>query len=166
MKYVIGMYASANANSDDEQESAAQKARKYIGKMEMQTGRKNSEDPANCKAIIKKLDQSRENTNAWIINPCRFVLAIQNVKANGSDENLLTVQEDPLELKKIKSVVARNPRLTFYLYSGANDSFEPSELFVEESLQVKEIKYTDFLTSGHECFITEPQVWKDLSSPL
>ena len=158
-KHVVEAYASADAQSADEQESANQIARKYIGKMEMESGQSNPQDPGNCKAIIKKLSLKGNKPKDWLINPCRFVLAIQKSAVT------YAVKLDPIKLQSIVSFAKNTPQVPIYLYSGAQDSFEPSELFGDEMRLVPGIHYTDFQTSGHEGFITESQVWKDLSAP-
>ncbi len=155
-KHVISVYASADTNSGNEQEIAAQNARKYIGKMEMDSGISHSSDPAHCKAIFRKLVLKGQRPNDWILNPCRFIISIQKAKISAQ------VKADPLDLLNVKKFISQNPSISFYLYSGSLDSFEPSELFQDESKKIPRIRYTNFSNSGHEGFVTEPQVWKDL----
>ncbi|MBC7742441.1 MAG: hypothetical protein H7061_09600, partial [Bdellovibrionaceae bacterium] len=51
----------------------------------------------------------------------------------------------------------------FFLYSGRFDVFVPFETFVEEIRYLGDIiHYKNFESSGHEGFLSEPLVWKNL----
>ena len=162
-KYVLSLYASADQNGAESPEQfAALVARFYIGKMEMNTGRVDASDPANCNLILKTLKS--ENPKKWVINICRFIQAMHNDDIVKELKDKVKVKSDPLDLEMFKDSMQKHPEVPVYLYSGAQDSFEPTELFQDEKSEVEQIHYVDFQNSGHEGFCTEAQVWKDLKA--
>jgi pimeloyl-ACP methyl ester carboxylesterase len=72
---------------------------------------------------------------------------------------------DFLTVDRIKNALMLNPDLQLHLYSGEWDAFVPVENFKAEVQLLKSLqnfKYIHFNGTGHEGFISESKVWRDL----
>lgn len=98
------------------------------------------------------------------INECQAALQFQ-LASNKRPFVLeaLAGQKDFLTLTSFKHVLLKMNLGALFLYSGERDCLVPKESFVEEVEFLGDaIRYTHFPNSGHEGFVTEPQIWIDL----
>ncbi len=163
-KYILSMYGSTRENtSENPEQRAALLARMYIGKLEMNSGIFDPLDPGNCNLILKTFKEKGENSEKWPLNTCRFVQAMNFDELLGDMKSrAAAIKSESMNLDLINSALSVHEDIPIYLYSGSQDSFEPTELFKDEKSEITRIHYLDFPNSGHEGFVTEPQVWKDL----
>ena len=120
-----------------------------------------------CDRPLELLRQRGEHPEIWALNECRLISEVHNSKWDPLLSEFLKNNKgysDPISLAEIKTNLQAFPKLNFFLYSGQADVFVPLETFKDEvdflSLLVH---YNNFPNSGHEGFITEDQVWQDLS---
>ncbi len=74
------------------------------------------------------------------------------------------VDSNFVQLSQVKKNLI-NYNIPFFLYSGELDGFIPTALFKKEVEELgSSVHYTNFLNSGHEGFMTEPRVLKDLTN--
>jgi len=118
-------------------------------------------DHESCDQALSRLDAAGERPDTWLLNECRLTVGMQ------SPWDLVLGQtraKDPISLEMISASLSMHPALRFFLYSGQADVFVPVETFSEEAQRLGgKMTYREFPDSGHEGFLTEPQVWSDLN---
>lgn len=75
------------------------------------------------------------------------------------------LKRDLMNIPMFKDALAHNTDLPFYLYSGELDLYVPVESFGPEINALKDLpnfKYKNFLTTGHNGFEVEPELWESL----
>lgn len=149
-----------NANGDEPQDSRAI-AFAVIGYFDRNIAG-GSKD--NCLAVLNRLKAQNVFEADTSIHEC--LGSVQYSYTNESREQVAAVlgyQQDLMSYTKLKENLKLMPLRSFYLYSGALDTFVPPKTFDKELSFISDlINYTHFTNSGHEGFYSEDQVWQDL----
>ncbi|MBC7457783.1 MAG: alpha/beta fold hydrolase, partial [Bdellovibrionaceae bacterium] len=128
-------------------------------------------DTATCNQIQNDLLKNNIDVYGSFANEC--LISLQAVKEQGKlpIDSLLPykkLQQDLLTLSDFVSVMSKEGSATpFYLYSGTHDTYVPEINFSEEIAAIASLKniiYTNFSSTGHDGYLDEAQVWKDLIS--
>ncbi len=65
----------------------------------------------------------------------------------------------------VKGALRAHPKINLYLYSGEFDQMVPKENFTEQLTAFQGLPnlfYTNFPSSGHDGFYSEPQIFEEL----
>ena len=101
------------------------------------------------------------------VHECVAVLQDSSSDKNDTSTALQRLTKNPLPLDSIVSTLKANSSVNFYLYSGTNDPFGPSDSFKEEVTALtpyKNFHYKNFPGIGSYGFSSEPQIWQNLKT--
>jgi hypothetical protein len=130
-----------------------------ISKVELADGKTDAEA---CVEVQQLLQNEGESPQSWPVDECRLLGNLKNQKIEALLRAITYV--DPLKLDPLEQSFLAHPLLLFFLYSGRLDVFVPVESFAEETARFgARIRYRSFTESGHEGYLTEPEVWADLA---
>jgi pimeloyl-ACP methyl ester carboxylesterase len=116
----------------------------------------------SCELAIPRMEARGERPMEYEFNECRNMLAVERT----FDYRIIreVVEEDYVSTLKILRNLHHYPKIPFYLYSGALDTFGPQETFQEfVRLAGKRIRYRAY-GSGHGGYFEESQTWADIAS--
>ena len=118
----------------------------------------------NCTTVLTRLATQGVPETNLSIHEC--LAAIQMGYSNNTREKIaqaLGYQQDLMSYQKLRENIQLMPSKSFYLYSGALDTFVPAKTFTKELSIINDlVNYTNFPESGHDGFYSEDQVWQDL----
>jgi len=118
----------------------------------------------NCTAVLNRLAAQNSAETDLSIHEC--LAAMQMGYSNNDREKIAQVlgnQQDLMSYQKLRENIQLMPSKSFYLYSGALDTFVPAKTFTKELSIINDlVNYTHFPESGHDGFYSEDQVWQDL----
>lgn len=127
----------------------------------------------NCVKVAEIARSRGEDPRQWLLHECQAQLQEAGARTNdiertpastALDAAILALPRDVLTVDLFKQALLAHPKTPFYLYSGSKDSFVPKESFAEEVAEIKDlVKYKNFSGTGHDGFLSEPQVWEDLA---
>ncbi len=132
-----------------------------IAKLEMNSG----DDNNQCSKALELLKADGEKPETWPLNECRLASNIQYLASNSASDILMEgfKKKDPLVLATLKNSLTRAPQIKVSLYSGQLDVYVPKETYAEEvQFLGSRINYFNFENSGHDGYLTEPQIWDEL----
>lgn len=129
-----------------------------ISKLDISDG---MSDKEACHASIKVLLSWGEFPQNWLFNECRLLIAVENEASDALIGQFKKSQQ--IRISDVKESLKRQSKLRFYLYSGGKDVFVPPATFTEEVKALGGfVRYRNFENSGHDGFIKEQQIWREL----
>lgn len=121
-------------------------------------------DVSSCNEIANQLLTEGLDIRKNAITECAVFLQMQDSHED-SYRLVRHLKRDLMSIPMLKTSLEKNLQLPFYLYSGSLDPYVPVESFADEVASLgplSNFKYKDFLTSGHNGFRIEPELWDSL----
>lgn len=120
----------------------------------------------SCEVAQGRLKAEGQKPETWAFNECRYFDAITSLATPSVDAlTNTTYVPDPFSLEAVAKALKANPGLPFFLYASKNDPIVPIGAFVDEVKALGSLVKLRFLKdSGHDGFLTEPRVWRDLKA--
>ncbi len=123
-------------------------------------------DYEKCLAIYQKMEkESKIKVGESLLDECKapfqhgYKDQIKPILAN----KVQVSESNFVQMAKVKSNISKH-NISLYVYSGSFDSFIPKSLFQKEvSFLGDSVNYMNFLNSGHEGFMTEAQIFRNLA---
>lgn len=125
-------------------------------------------DRPTCDAIYARLRARGENPESYLLHECMATMQFPAPRSlRDRDARLARLEaaygNDHLTIDMLKSSLAANSNLKFYLYSGQLDTAVPVENFTAEVAALGNLlTYRNFLKSGHDGYYTEHQIALDV----
>jgi pimeloyl-ACP methyl ester carboxylesterase len=117
----------------------------------------------NCRKIQDDLKIFAIDIESDVTSECAWAMQYPR-PANNSLSFYKDLPRDLMTIKDFYTALKNDP-IPFYLYSGELDQMVPRENFEYELSHVQQLSnfsYKHFLKTGHDGYLTEPQVWQDL----
>lgn len=137
-----------------------------IGLIEAPPESPDAKGRGSCEVALSRLAAKGEKAELWLLNECRYYTAVTSLAQPTNDAlSQTTFDPDPFRLDAVLASLKARPKLKLYLYASKNDPLVPADAFVDEAKVLgKLVKFRYLKASGHEGFLTEPRVWKDLEA--
>lgn len=125
-------------------------------------------DRYTCHTVLSDLRREGADVDGAPYLECGWVLQVHPDGAGSAQPpqaDLAALPRDLMTVAVFSAQLKKRADLPFYWYSGERDPFVPRTSFEEQHAAIgglPNVHYTHFMTSGHEGYATEGQVWDEL----